>query len=96
MNSYKTQDGKLFVRITKPTSDEISRYYKTSGEFKTTGNSEDNPRVCKKATIEHTFCDEQYPVGSEWIMGESPGMKINFFGEKIVMIQDRDIHARIN
>jgi hypothetical protein len=30
------------------------------------------------------------------MMGESPGIKINFFGEKITAIQEKDLYARIS
>ncbi|MFT6125889.1 MAG: hypothetical protein ACJAVA_000331 [Flavobacteriaceae bacterium] len=96
MNRYKTQEGLFFVEIVKPTKDQIESYYSNNNEFKSTGSSEDNPRVFKKAIIKNTFCVEKYPVDSEWMMGEVPGMKINFFGEKLIMIQEKDVYARIS
>lgn len=95
MSKYKTREGILFVEIVKPTSEQVNSYYSNTGEFKTSGNSDDNPRVFKKAIIKHTFCEDKFPLDSEWIMGEVPGMKINFFGEKLILLQEKDLYARI-
>lgn len=64
--------------------------------MKSSSSSADSPRIFKKAIIRNTFDEEKYPVDSVWMMGESPGMKINFFGEKIIEIQEKDLHARID
>ena len=93
MTKYKTDGNWLFVEITENTQEEINQYYKNSGEFKSTGNSK--PREFKTALILSTFDDEKYPVGTRWIMGESPGIKVSYRGDKITMITKSDIYARI-
>lgn len=95
MNKYKTQDGIFFVEIQQASQEKINSYYTTNNELKTSGNSDNNPRIFKKAIIKHTFCEEKYPIDSVWMMGEVPGMKINFYGEKLILIQEKDLYAKI-
>lgn len=96
MNKYKTEEGIFFVDIEEASESQIKNYYSNSGEMKSSSTSASTPRVFKKATILHTFDEEKYPIDSVWIMGESPGMKINFFGEKIMLIKQKDLYARID
>ena len=96
MNFKNTAKPFLFVEITKPTQEELDLYYKDSSEIKFTGSSQNAPREFKKATVVSTYNNKKYPIDSVWMMGESPGMKINFFGDKITMIQKKDLYARIN
>ena len=96
MSNYKMEEGKLSVEIIKPSQKEIKSYYTNTGEIETSSQSESSPRVFKKAIILSTFDSINYPVNSSWIMGESPGMKVNFFGEKLVLIQQKDLYARID
>jgi hypothetical protein len=95
MTKYKTEEGKLFVEIIPPTQEEVNNYYRSSGEFKSTGNSDANQREFKTAKIKHTFDEVKYPIDSIWIMGESPGMKVNYRGEKIIIISKNDLYARV-
>lgn len=95
-SKYKPVEGRFFVEIQSPTEKEINEYYTNTGEIKSSSTSASSPRIFKRATILNTSNHTQYPVGSVWMMGESPGMKINFFGEKIIEIQEKDLHARID
>jgi len=94
MNKYKMQEGRFLVEIEKPTKEQVESYWLANNEFKSMDASND-PKVFKKATIKHTFSEEKYPIDSVWMMGESPGIIINFFGEKLTMIQEKDLHAQI-
>lgn len=96
MSKYTTAEGLFYVEIQAPTREEIRKYYENTGEIEVSANSDNSPRIFKKATVVHTCDEEKYPVGSLWMMGESPGLTINFFGEKLVMIQEKDMYARIN
>lgn len=98
MNSknFKTVEGIFFVDIEKPTEKQIGSYYANTGEIKSSSSNANTPRIFKKATILNTFDEKKYPVGSVWMMGESPGMKINFFGNKVMAIQEKDLYARID
>lgn len=95
LNRFKTKEPWLYVSITAPTTQEVDSYYKKTGEIKVSDSSPDAPRVFKNATILHTFDEENYPVDSEWMMGEVPGMKINYFGDKYVAIQSKDLYAKV-
>lgn len=95
-NLISTLKPFLFVEIIKPTQEELSLYYKNTGDIKISNTSQNAPREFKKAVIVSTYNDTKYPKGSVWIMGESPGMKINFFGSKIIIIQKKDLYARIS
>ena len=87
MSKYTTVPGLFYVEIEDaPKSDAITSSRNTASAEK----------KLKKVTILHTFDDEKYPVGSVWMMGEVPGMKLNFFGEKFIAIQEKDLYARIN
>lgn len=90
-----TVEGLLFVDIQAPTQEEIDSYYSSAGEIKSTSDK-NAPRIFKKATILHTWDEEKFPKESVWMMGESPGMTINFFGKKFTAIQEKDLYARID
>lgn len=96
MSNYKTVNSWFFVDIEKPSQTQIDSYYSNTGEIKSSGSSAGAPVIFKRATIKHTFDEEQFPVGSVWMMGESPGITINFFGEKLTAIQEKDLYARID
>lgn len=96
MNLNKTLKPFFSVEITKPTTEEINLYYENTGDIKISSSSQNSPREFKKAKILSTYNEKKYPVGSVWMMGESPGLKINFFGDKIIMIQKKDLYARIS
>lgn len=96
-NTIKHTKGSwLFVTIEAPSKEVVNEYYETTGEMPSKSGSANSPREFKKATIEHTFNQLEYPKGSVWMMGESPGMKINYFGQKIIAIQEKDIYARVS
>lgn len=95
-NKYKTVDGWFFVEIEKPTQAQLDSYYKTTGEVRSSTKSAGSPVEFKKAIIKHTCDESKYPIDSVWMMGEVPGIKINFFGEKITAIQEKDLYARID
>lgn len=87
MSKYTTVEGVFFVKIEKaPKTEDIQSSSNTASALKT----------FKKAIIKHTFDEEKFPIDSEWIMGEAPGMNIIFFGEEITVIQEKDLYARIN
>ena len=90
LNNLKSQQPWLYVSIIEPTNQEKESYYDSENELR----SSDTPRIFKKATILHTFDDDKYPKGSEWMMGESPGMKVNYFGKKYTIIQEKDLYKR--
>lgn len=94
-NFNKTIEPFLSVEITKPTQKELDAYYKNTGEIKISNSSQNSPREFKKARVISTYNKKKYPIGSVWMMGESPGMKINFFGDQVVMIQDKDLYAQV-
>lgn len=91
-----TTDTWLFVEIEKPSQEQIDSYYKNTGELKSTTETAESPRIYKIATIKNTFDNVQYPVGSVWMMGDTPGIKVNFFGQQILKIQDRNLYARLD
>ena len=95
-NSYKTRDGLFFVDIEKPTKELTDKYYLDTGEIRSSTPTASTPKEFQKATISHTFDEDKYPTGSVWMMGETPGMKINFFGESFIAIQEKDLYARID
>lgn len=94
-NKYKTVEGWFFVEIEKPTQPQLDSYYKVNGEVRSS-NSAGTPVEFKKAIIKHTCDEARFPIDSVWMMGEAPGIKINFFGEKITAIQEKDLYARID
>ena len=96
MSKYKTVESLFYVDIERPSKEEINSYYTDNDEFQSTSNTASTPRVMQKATILHTCNETTHPIGSVWMMGESPGTLINYFGEKLTMIQLKDIYARIN
>lgn len=93
---YKMQEGIFIVDIEKPTEKDIKKYYDTTGEIRSSSKSASSPREYQKATILHTFDEEKYPIDSIWMMNDVPGSVINFFGERLIEIQERDLHARIS
>ena len=93
MNKYTPTEGKFFVTITESTPKEQNKFYTETGEMKSAGSG---IRVFKRAEILYTSDEKTFPVGSFWMIGETPGLIINYFGEKIVEIQEKDIHARID
>jgi hypothetical protein len=93
---YTTEEGIFYVDIVKPSQKEIDSYYKNTGEIQSSSSSADTPRTFQKAVIKSTWNEDLYPIDSIWMMGESPGMSVNFFGEKITMIQQKDLYARID
>lgn len=94
-NIKSTVDGLFFVDIEAPSQEAIDSYYDSSGDIKSSSDK-NGPRVFKKATILHTWNEKKFPIGSVWMMGESPGMTINFFGKKFTAIQEKDLYARID
>jgi hypothetical protein len=96
MSKYKTEEPWLYVDIIKPTTEEVESYYEKNDEMKTSGSAQGAISVFKKVKIIHTFDSKKYPIGSIWMMGEAPGIRVNYFGEKITMIQKINLYARIN
>lgn len=92
----KTEEGILFVELTKPTPKHLDQYYKNTGKIKVSENSSSSPRQYQKAKILFTFDEEKYPVGSVWVVGETPGITISFFGEELTEIRQMDLRARIS
>ena len=66
-----------------------------NNEIKVSKNSTEGTRVFKTAKILNTFDEELYPIGSEWIMGEAPGMKVEHAGIVRTYIKDIDLYERI-
>lgn len=86
----------LKVEITKSQKEDLENYYKNSGELRSSSSANSSgPRSFQKAKIINTFDKEKYPMDSEWMIGETPGQIINFFGEKITLIQQKDLYERI-
>lgn len=85
----------LNVEITSPTKKDIDKYYETTGDIKLVSSDKNSIILFQKAFIKETFDEQKYPVGSTWMMGESPGMKGCFFGEPILLIQEKDLYKRI-
>ena len=96
MSKYKTVEGIFYVDIVSPSNEEKESYFTKNGEIKSSSNTASTPRAMQKATILHTCNETTFPIGSTWMIGETPGLTINFFGEKLTMIQLKDIYARIN
>lgn len=95
-NNHIPVEGLLYVDIIKPTEKEIQSYYKSTGEIKSSSSSVTSARVCQKAIIKNTFDQKKYPVGSTWMVGDTPPNKLNFFGEQILTIEERNLYARID
>jgi len=85
----------LNVEIVSPTKEETDSYFKETGDIKFVINSKNSITIFKKAIIKGTFDPVLYPIGSEWMMGESPGIKGSYFGESILLIQTKDLYRRI-
>lgn len=94
MSEFVTEEGWFFVDIIEPTKEQVKEYYKNTGEIESSSTN-DKPRIFKKAVIRATFDEEKYPIGSEWMIGETLGMKINYMGNKIMLIKQKDLYARI-
>ena len=93
MNSKTPKAGWFIVDIIEPTKDQLSNYKE---EITKSSSSKDKPRVFKKAIIQETSDEKEFPKNSIWMMGETPGLLINFFGEKVIMVQEKDLYARID
>lgn len=91
MSTKLTQDPWLEVKIYTPSKEEIDSYYKGSNVYENP-ESKDAARVFKKAKILKTFDGFSYPVGCKVIVGEKPGMKVNFFGQEKVYINKNEIY----
>lgn len=91
MTSKMTQDPWLVVEIQSPSKEEVEAYYSGSNVYETKDNK-DAARVFKKATILKTFDENTYPIGAEVIVGEKPGMKVNFFGQGRTYINKNEIY----
>lgn len=85
----------LNVEIISPTKEQTEEYFKETGDMKFIASSKNSITLFKKAIIKGTFDPELYPVGSEWMMGESPGIKGSYFGEAILLIQTKDLYRRV-
>lgn len=96
MSKYNMKEGWLSVEIIYPSKEEVKSYYSNTGEIETSSQSDTSPRVFKKAIILNTFNEDIIPTNSVWIIGETPGMKVNFFGEKLILIKESDLYGRIN
>lgn len=95
LNNFNTKEPWLYVEITWPTKEQVDNYYKNTGEMKVSDTSPDAPRIFKRAKILHTFNEKNYPINSEWMIGEVTGMKINYFGVQYIAIQEKDLYARL-
>ena len=93
MNKKTPKLGWFIVDIIEPTKEQLSNYKE---EITKSSSSKDKPRIFKKAIIQQTSNQTEFPKDSVWMMGETPGMLINFFGEKVIMVQEKDLYARIN
>jgi len=91
MSKFKTREPMLSVIITVPEVIEKEN----NSEIKVSKTSVESSRVFKTAKIVNTFDEELYPVDSEWIMGESPGMKVEYAGIERTYIKDIDLYERI-
>lgn len=89
----KTEEPWLFVEIEKLDQLEVDSYYEKNKEFKNTGATA--PYIFRVAVIKNTFDEEKYPVGSKWMIGDAPAMKVNFLGEKITMIKQLNLYGKI-
>lgn len=96
LNKYTPIEGWFFVDIERPSQAQLDSYYSNTGEIKSSGSSAGAPVPFKKATINSTYDENRFPIGSTWMMGQSPGIVINFFGEKIIAIQEKDLYARLD
>lgn len=92
----RMKEGWFTVEIIQPNKEELKSYYINTGEIETSSQSESSPRIFKKAIILSTFDEDKYPLNSVWMMGESPGIKVNFFGKKIILIKESDLYERID
>lgn len=85
----------LDVEIIEPTKKDMDSYYEKTGDLKLVSSNQKSVVVFKKAIIKETFDEARFPVDSEWMMGESPGIKGAFFGEPVHLIQEKDLFKRI-
>ena len=93
MSKYKTQAPWLFVEITEPTEQQISEFY---GGIIPDSKSKNYIRAFKTAEIKSSYDESLYKTGTKWMMGDNPELTVNYLGEKIKMIQDRHLYARID
>ena len=97
MRSFKLTEGRLFVDIKRPAKKEAKKLYlENTGDLPVAENDQRAPRLFQEAKILHTSDETMYPVGSRWMIGETPGIVINFFGEKYIEIRESDLHAQIH
>lgn len=89
MKIIETKGDWLAVTLEENTKEEA---VDTNALQVTTPNKDEH--VFKKATILEAN-DSGYPKGSQWIVGNIDGMKIDFFGDKITFITKRDLYARL-
>lgn len=91
MNTNKliVEEPWLYVDITSPTKEQTE-----SGEIGSK-NSSNAPRIFQKAKILHTFDNDKYPVDSEWMIGDTPPMIVNYFGTTYQLIQRKNLYARL-
>lgn len=50
-------------------------------------------RIFKRATVLHTFSELEYPIGSSHIMGEEEPIKIDYFGQKLLMTKSSNLYG---
>ena len=90
----KTKEPFLFVKVTKPTEKQLLEYY--GGGLIPSETSENYGKPFQVAEILVTYDTEKYKVGEKWMIGDAPSMKVNFFGEKVEIIQDRNTYGKID
>lgn len=86
-NKYKTVEGILFIEAELPPKSE---------KIMSSNKGANATREFKKAIIKSTFDEEKFPIDSIWMMSDVPPQKVSFFGEEILIIQEKDLYARID
>ena len=89
MSRFETQEPWLIVKIEHPEKKD-----RTTISLPTSAQS--GKRVFKRATIVHTFDERLYPKNSSHIMGEEEPLKIDYFGEELLMTKSTNLYGRDN
>lgn len=85
-NIKKTTEPNLIVR-------EIKHPKEESGVGKLMNNSKS--RKAKIVVIEHTFDETIFPVGSKWMMGDTPLEEYDLYGSIMYKTKDIYLYAEI-
>ncbi len=89
MTNFNTLEPWLHIELEKPTKEQEDSFY----EGKIRGSKQAS--VFRKAIITKTFSEAKFPLNSVWMIGDSDPMEVNFFGERILLVQEMQLYDRV-